>query len=208
MDEFPKYNSLTLNELTNEHREIALKHLKLSGKLELLGKLRSFLIKEVHDKKSVKKRIKYKIQDPLVEHYYNHYLFHGTEEICSFTESVYTKFASYLEELFRVETRRFEQRNKFNYTELYYNHYKKPDELKFDDFDEEEWVLDAQIELSERDVQIFNNFKELYITTIDSLFTILMDNSKRLTEVVPKQLLNSLKTAMNKQKRHFSKEIK
>ena len=138
-----------LTTLTPSESALLKKHCELSGNIHRLVTLRSFLVNEIHEKRGVMKRKKYKIF-PELERPYGEILFGGRKSISSF-DLFPCSYKGILESLmFReFEYTKIEKvlldasTEHFNLTYLYYNQTDVPIKELHDafNFDEEEWSL-------------------------------------------------------------------
>lgn len=144
------------------NREIVTKHLKISGEIKMWDNIKSWLIDQIHHKKSVIIKGKYIPTDKITSHYYN------KKQLTSF-DKFPSAFQCYLEELLVDELKT----TNFNFIAVYYGHDSKPDELKYSDFDKNEWILSEGLQMTLDDVTIMEKYKRNFINFVDSCVNML-----------------------------------
>jgi hypothetical protein len=164
-----KYAAATMTERTWEaldampdgQKRIVIKHLKWAGELYKWTHINSYLINELHQKKcsvSAQAHSQYDPpNDPFASQFYHRVCFRGNEEITNFSH-----FKSALEDVMLQEAPR--SHRPINDPLVYYNHESKPSELKFDDFDREDWTLDGSTQaMTVRDRRICQRFVRSFL---------------------------------------------
>jgi hypothetical protein len=164
-----------LNCITNvKAKKIILKHLKNAGKLNKWYNIGNFLQNQFHkrkfERKLTKKTNKYNINDDGVRYepndttsnkFYSNYLYFKRKMISDMSPFP-CDFKSCLEDVFFDELSSVIKRQDlgaFDTTHIYYCHSEKPKEIKFDAFDENEWILDECENMTDNDIQILENYK-------------------------------------------------
>ncbi|CAH6419121.1 Hypothetical protein HVR_LOCUS315 [uncultured virus] len=130
-------SDIQYEDLNPINKEIVLKHYKIAGAIDMWNNIKTFLIEQVHRNKSIVKRKKYTVADPLTKYYYDKYLFRGQKQLTGM-DPYPCYFKSYLEDFLVSEL----NTKRFNYVRVYYSRDTIPDELKFDSFNREEWIED------------------------------------------------------------------
>ena len=105
--------------------------------------INSWLIDQVHKKKSINKRGKYILTDDSMKYYYDSYLYKDKNQLSSM-DTFPSKFKAYLEDLLVKDL----TTKRFNYIEVYYRHEEKPNKLRYDDFDKNEWSLSEGLQMT------------------------------------------------------------
>lgn len=152
-------------------KKIIIKHLLLSGGINRWKTINSFLINEMHQKKCIKKRLKYKIQDALTQKYYDYYLFRG-QKILTSLDSFPCQFQGILDSVMFRELS-LSSRKSFDYTQIYYNHRDKPSNLQCSSFNETEWELSTDFQMSDKDIVIMNKLKIEFLSFLQQLLKII-----------------------------------
>ena len=143
-----------LEGLNNDDKENVIKHLKISGEIHMWYNINSWLIDQVHNKKSIMKRTNYTIPDKVTNYYYHKYLFKGKKSIG--TLSVFpSHFQSGLENVLYKSL----YNKKFDFISVYYGHCNVPEELQFDSFNKNEWVLSEGFEMTYDDAILMEKYK-------------------------------------------------
>lgn len=187
IDGFSRLNDIFYKDLDSTNKKIVTKHLKIAGEIKMLWDINSWLISQIHERKSIcKKRSmknvnidniyqilnssgnKYEPIDSITKHYYNKYLYKGKEELAS-NDTFTGSFRMYLEEVLTREliTKRF------NYIAVYSWGGEFPDELKYSDFDKNEWILSEGLQMSPNDIQIMKKYRKFFLMFVDKCVNIL-----------------------------------
>lgn len=168
----------TYNELSMQHQNLILKHLKLSGELTKWFDLRIYhLLNEFHEKKNISiidSRIGF-TKD--VEKYYKKWVFHGKSCMSSF-DTFPSAFRSELEEVLFNESELIGYDNSFDRTDVYYSRVLKPKHLTFSEFDKNEWSLDKSIHMTKHDLHIMEKYKTEFITFLNECVRIMKENNR------------------------------
>jgi hypothetical protein len=170
-----------LTALTPSESALLKKHCELSGNIRRLVTLRTFLVNEIHEKRGVMKRKKYKIF-PELERPYGQILFGGRKRT-SFFDVFPCSYRGILDSLM---FREFKHTNiekvllkastdHFNLMELYYNqknvHIKElHDAFKFD---EEEWSLND----TTNDIVTLHRFRDEFLAYMRRVEEVLKETS-------------------------------
>jgi hypothetical protein len=170
MERFP-YSSdpddIPYDDLDNLNKIIVNRHLRMAGSLKMWEDITTWLIKEIHNKKSMIIRKKYMPTDSITKYYYDKYLFKGGKQLSSFDVFPST-FQSSLEQVLIRELS-----TKFNFPVVYYRHKDKPNELKYSDFDKNEWQLSEGFEMNSNDICVMEKYKEEFIKFLDSCVSLI-----------------------------------
>ena len=90
------------------------------------------------------------------------WLYKGRKQIS--TMDVFpSKFKAYLEDVLVKELKT----NRFNYIAIYYRHDEKPDELRYEEFDKNEWLLSEGLQMSPNDIYVMEKYKESFLNFFD-----------------------------------------
>lgn len=143
-----RHNDLYLDELDNFNKKVVLKHLKISGQIQMWIKIRNSLLKQIREKKSKQKGNKFMSYTKLTKHYYKNYLFMKDFNNLSI-------FKCYMENSMIKEM----STDKMNYVPIYYGHEYKPEEFKYDKYEKNEWKLSSRKGMSNNDKQIMEKYK-------------------------------------------------
>lgn len=84
--------------LTDSERSSIREHCALSGLIRRIGRIRSFLIDQVHTQRADCRRGRFKLRDPVIEKLYGTILFGGKKRISSY-DTFPLSFKSYLDDL-------------------------------------------------------------------------------------------------------------
>lgn len=170
---FPRHHgtlpgNIYYKDLDSVNKDIITKHLKIAGQIQMWWDINSWLIDQIHHKKSVKKRVKYIPSSEDTRYYYENYLYKGRNNISSI-DIFPCSFSSYLEDVLVKELKT----KNFNYMSVYYSHDDKPEELKFSDFDKNEWLLSEETGMTKNDTFVMERYKTFFIDFIDNCISIL-----------------------------------
>jgi hypothetical protein len=98
--------------LTNSERDAIRKHCQLSGSILRILAIQSFLVEQVHEKRSVFKKGKFKPNNPEIDKLYSSILFGGRRRVTSFS-TFPSSFRCYLDDLLLRDVKE-SQENKAN----------------------------------------------------------------------------------------------
>jgi hypothetical protein len=167
-----RHTNILYKDLDLVNKSIVDKHLKLSGEVSMWKKITDWMIDQIHQKKSVKKQDNY-IPTGITKYYYEKYLFRGQKSIT--TLDVYPScFICYLEDILAKEI----QTKQFNILSVYYGYEDKPEELRFDNFYKEEWLLSEGSAMSETDLFVMEKYKMYFIYFLDKCVDLLKEYKK------------------------------
>lgn len=169
MTQTNKYDAIY--NLNTKARTIVDHHLKLAGELHMWDGINSWLIDQIHEKKSKTGKGGYVPQNALTRKYYLRYLFRGLQGITSLDYPYPTLYKSALEDIMYREL----GKPTFDATLVYYDHESKPDDLKYDGFDKEQWLLSEGFEMSPEDIKVMERYKEGFLEFLDKCEKILLD---------------------------------
>ena len=164
MRPFPKKeknDDLYYDELDNHNKKIVLAHLKRAGGINMWWNIRQYLCGQIQNNKSKRTPTRYKPYCQLVNHYYRNYLLINNFDLFD--------FKSHMENaLFSEMTT-----DKMNRLDIYFNHELKPEDLKFSDFDKNEWKLSNEIDMTNNDVAIMEKFKNNLLVFLEECLQIM-----------------------------------
>lgn len=155
--------------LNEKDRAIVDRHLKLAGELNMWMEINSWLIDQIHDKKSKMGKGGYVPPNALTRKYYAKYLYRGQNGISSL-DTFPSLYKSALEDIMYREL----GKPTFDGTVIYYGHDNKPDDLKFDHFDKNEWSLSEGFEMNEADMAVMEKYKREFLEFLDKCVGILL----------------------------------
>lgn len=152
---------LYFDELDNRDQKIVLKHLKISGKINDFFEIRNWLLKQMQEKKCIKKNhgTLFVPSDSVTKYYYNNYMLTGKKMSFLFPHM----FRINMENVFRKEM----DTTHFNYEEIYIDNEKIPDDFRFNKFNENEWILSDGAEMSPEDEDIMEKYKTGFINFLN-----------------------------------------
>lgn len=158
-----QYRSLSwFKKLEGDEKAKVEHHLKLAGGIHMWWNIGDYLIKEVHDKKSVKRKrsgqTKYIPSDSAVDELYRYYLFHGNRTMNTMTSSFPSAFKCYLEDLMYSQVSE-STKKEFEGTQVYYNHQNKPKDLQFSDFNSDMWTLSDGLSMTPEDLIVMEAYR-------------------------------------------------
>lgn len=173
---FSRNNYIFYKDLDVINKETVTKHLKIAGEIFKWFNITDFLIDEIHEKKSIYKRGKYKPVDQTTDYYYKKFLFKGKKRITS-CDIFPSAFKCYLEDVMYTEL----TIKNFDFTSIYYSHSQKPQELKYDDFDKNEWSLSEGLQMTQNDLYIMEKYKEQFLDFVERCLNMLkfFENDKK-----------------------------
>lgn len=178
-------------ELDSVNKAIVTKHYRIAGTIDMLENINDFLINQIHSKKSTLQRSKYIITDALTHHYYSKYLYRGQKNLNSLDPYPST-FKSHLEDSLAQEL--IDKR--FKFIGVYYSRRQVPVELRFDTFDENEWILSEGPSMIQNDIIIMERYKTRFTSFLDFCVDVASNlESKKLTEL--QRIRNKIVTSMN-----------
>eukprot|EP01084_Bolivina_argentea_P284604 487822_1 len=144
-------------ELSNNINEMITKHVSLAGEMRKLQLVRSYLIKEIHEKKSKQKKQKYYPISSNTKDIYNKILFIG-RSILTHRDPWPCHFQSELENIMEKEIH--DKQFKDQFWDMYYNNRNNP----YAAFDETIWSLSTNTKsLSENDIKIMKKFRDYFL---------------------------------------------
>ena len=111
-----------VHSLANPERDAIREHCRLSGSIQRILAIQSFLIDQVHEKRSVFKRTKFKLNNPEIEKLYSAILFGGRRRHSTFS-SFPSSFRCYLDDLLLRAVRETSENKAnlgFRMTDVYY----------------------------------------------------------------------------------------
>jgi hypothetical protein len=91
-------NLSSIAELTNNERNSIREHCALSGLIKRMEAIRSFLIDQIHEKRAVCRKGRFRPNDPIIDKLYTSILFGGKKRISSF-DRFPSSFKCYLDDL-------------------------------------------------------------------------------------------------------------
>lgn len=142
-----KNDDLYYDELDNHNKKIVLVHLKRAGKINMWTDIQQYLCRQIQNNKSKRLLTRYKPYCQLVDHYYKNYLLINNFDLFD--------FKNHLENALCKEM----TTDKMNRLNIYFSHELKPDDLKFSDFDKNEWKLSISLDMTNNDIAIMEKFK-------------------------------------------------
>ena len=159
---------VTYSELDAKNKEIVKRHLKIAGEMNIWKHINSLLMDKFYEKKSEIIKNKHIPTDLITKHYYEKYLLMGKSKITNI--DIYPcSFQSYLESILYGE---LTQKN-FNYICVYYGDDGKPEELKFDTFDKNDWLLSNREEMTSSDINVMKKYKSGFLLFLDKCVNML-----------------------------------
>lgn len=175
----------SIDVLSDSERAAIRKHCRLSGSIVRILDIRTFLIEQIHEKRSVFKRRLFKIHDPKLQLLYGKILFGGEKHLTSYS-SFPCCFRSYLENVLFQEVPDAKDRGAsrelgFNMTAVYYNtqNVRVEEMHTAKKFDTAEWELTD--EKSDRDTLL--RFRDEFLGLMQSLTDIVEENWRPMEEV-------------------------
>jgi hypothetical protein len=171
MSNFPE-TGITYEQLADNLKPILDVHLRLAGGIEMWCNIRSFLIDQMHQKKSSLIRKRYKITDPITNLYYSKYLFEGKRKISSL-DIFPCSYKSVLEDVIAAQ-----MPWEFRVTSIYYNHMNKPDRFRYSDFDESEWSLSIGDTMSPNDIEVMQRYKTGLVQFLDLCLNVVLQSPR------------------------------
>jgi hypothetical protein len=156
-----------ISALTDSERSSIRQHCALSGLIRRMGKIRSFLIDQVHTKRADCRRGRFKPRDPMIGKLYGSVLFGGRKRVSSY-DAFPLSFKSYLDDLLlRSVCRERDPTLGFSLCEVYFGAERLPlAELQAAIlFEPAEWALNDPAE----DRAIFFRFRDEFIESLQHL---------------------------------------
>lgn len=175
-------------DLDSFNKEIVTKYYKISGQINIWREINTFLIEQIHHKKSLYRRGKYSPQDRITKHYYDYYLFRGQKQLTDLDDYP-CPFESYLENLliYELTTKRF------NYLHVYYHTQENP--LVFI-FNKDEWILSEGVEMTPNDIIIMEKLKSRFLLFIESCVDACRSRPEEYRHLI--RIKNKIIRSMNK----------
>lgn len=143
--------------VVQSNENILLGHLRVAGSIFRVIAIGKWLVKQFHEKKAEKEKDgSLKFSDKRTSDYFENFLSGG--ELCDFPElrNSLEKYAH-----FQLGTK-----EKSKLKSIYYQHQKKPQELRFDEFSKYDWWLTKGPEMSESDMVLMEKYKQFLARTI------------------------------------------
>lgn len=136
------------------------------------------LVEEIHHKKANLRRTKFHISESITEAYYKRYLFKSRKSITSLDPHP-SHYQSILENVLLEELKQTlpNAKDNFDYMSVYYSHNCKPETLKFNNFDSNQWTLSQGPQMTLEDIAVMVKYKQGFIAHLDKLLLIIK-NSK------------------------------
>lgn len=153
-----KLSNIPYEDLDPINKEIVTKHYVIAGFIRKWSNIQNWLIDQFHDKKAIWKNGKYYLPNSQSKLYYQQYLFWGKHG--SSTMDPYpSMFNCHLENVLIRELKT----DKFDFISVYYGHDIKPEYLKYDTFNKDDWILSQDQSMTLEDIAIMERFKTQFL---------------------------------------------
>ncbi len=164
--------------LSLEDQNIVWKHLQLSGEIEKILNIRTYLIKEF----DVKKRMDVETKDTVIAYqYYLKYLFTNRTMNLIFSGVFPCHFRKQLTKLLKQELTNCD----WDHTSIYYQwnypiFVEKKKEYAY--FNKNEWKLNKSPHMTELDIEIFNRYRIMLLTLFENTIQLVRSNKAIINE--------------------------